>query len=65
MMSAVQDHESEILRALTPAAKLAAMQGLIRQAYELKAAWVRAQSPHLSETEVWTKASELVAGGRS
>ncbi|MEX2047996.1 MAG: hypothetical protein WEB90_00295 [Gemmatimonadota bacterium] len=64
-MSAVQDPEYEILRALTPAAKLAAMQSLIRQAYDLKAAWVRAQSPHLPEAEVWAKASELVAGGRS
>jgi hypothetical protein len=64
-MSTAPGPEYEILRALTPTAKLAAMQGLIRQAYELKAAWIRTQSPHLSEAEVWTRASELVAGGRS
>lgn len=63
-MSAARDPDHEILRALTPAAKLAAMQSLIRQAYELKAAWIRSQSPHLTEAEVWTQASEIVAGGR-
>jgi hypothetical protein len=54
----------EILRRLTPTAKLAAMHGLIRQALELKVAWVRSIEPDLDERETWQRARELVLGGK-
>jgi hypothetical protein len=63
-MTDLSDRETEVLRAMGPTAKLATMQALIRQAYELKIAWLRVQAPHLTEAEVWAKASQLVAGGR-
>lgn len=63
-MSPASERDIEILRRLTPAAKLAAMHGLIRQALALKVAWVRSIEPHLDEEEIWDKARELVLGGR-
>jgi hypothetical protein len=54
----------EILRRMTPDRKLAVMTSLIRQAFELKAAWLRARSPELSEEEIEARARELVAGER-
>lgn len=56
------DQETDLLRRMTPAEKLAVMQALIRQAYELKAAAVRARWPDLSEHEVWSKTRSLVGG---
>lgn len=64
-MSERRVKDYEILRKLSPAAKLAAMQGLIRQAYELKAAWVRSTEPHLDDDEVRARTRELVVGGHS
>ena len=46
------DFETEALRRLTPAAKLEVMHGLIRQAFELKAAGLRVLRPELSEAEI-------------
>lgn len=60
-----QEHETEILRRMTPARKLAVMRALIREAYELKRAGVRISRPDLSEEEVWARACELVGGDRS
>lgn len=63
-MSPASERDIEILRRLPPAAKLAAMHGLIRQALELKVAWVRSTEPHLDEEETWERARELVLGGK-
>ena len=55
--------EAEIaaLRRMTPAQKLAVMNALIRQAYELKAG-IRASRPDLTAEEVWARAGALVGG---
>jgi hypothetical protein len=60
-MQAIQQ-ETETLRRMTPGEKLAVMHGLIRQAWELKAAVIRAREPDLSEAEVRARAWELVGG---
>lgn len=54
--------EYEALRRMSPATKLGVMRALIRQAYELKAAGIRASRPDLPEEEVWAHARELVGG---
>jgi hypothetical protein len=59
------DLEVEILRRMTPAKKLAVMTALIRQAYELKAAVVRARWPDMPPEQVRSRAWSLVAGDRS
>lgn len=59
-----REREYEALRRMEPAEKLAVMKGLIRQAYELKAAGIRAASPDLAEEEVRARARELVGGDR-
>jgi len=48
-MEAMSDTEVEILRALSPERKLAVMQGLIQQAFDLKAAWIGLKAPELPE----------------
>ncbi len=55
--------ELEILRRMTPHQKLDVMNGMIRQAVELKEAWLRTIEPDLNESEIRSKARELVAGG--
>ena len=59
-----REMETRWLRGMTPAKKLAVMTSLIRQAYELKAAAIRARSPDLSEDEVQKRTRALVAGDR-
>ena len=59
------DQDTAILRSMTPARKLAVMRSLIRQAYVLKAAAIRARWPDLPETEVHARTRALVAGDRS
>lgn len=59
---ALRDQETDLLRRMTPAQKLAVMQTLVRQAYELKAAALRARWPQMSEQEVWSKTRSLVGG---
>ena len=44
-----REQEYEALRRMTPARKLAVMRALIRQAYELKKAGIRAFHPDLPE----------------
>ena len=61
----MNDHELEVLRRMTPAEKLAVMHGLIRQAYELKAAGIRAMRPELSEDEAKALTLDLVGRERS
>jgi len=56
------DREIAALRRMTPAQKLAVMQALIQQAYDLKAAAVRARWPELSDEEVWAKTRAQVGG---
>jgi len=57
--------EMEVLRLMSPAKKLAVMTSLIREAYRLKAAWIRHTNPHLSEEEVQARLRELMSDDRS
>ncbi|MGD2070599.1 MAG: hypothetical protein PVI57_18140 [Gemmatimonadota bacterium] len=59
------ERDIEILRSMTPEQKLAVMRSLIRQAYALKEAGVRAVHPELAEDEIRARAREAVAGDRS
>lgn len=59
------DQETDTLRRMSPAQKLAVMHALIRQAFELKAATVRARWPELSEHEVQERTWRQVAGDDS
>lgn len=61
------DHERdiEILRAMTPEQKLVVMRGLIREAYALKEAGVRALHPELTDDEVRARTRDAVAGDRA
>lgn len=56
------DQETDALRRMTPAQKLTVMHSLIRQAYELKAAALRARWPDMPEREVLARARTLVGG---
>ena len=56
------DHEIEILRSMTTTQKLAVMNALIRQAFELKAAAVRARWPDMPEHEVLARTKAAVGG---
>ena len=60
----LSETEVTVLRRMTPAQKLAVMQTLIRQAYELKAAGIRASQPDLPEEDVWAQTRTLVGGDR-
>lgn len=57
-----EQHETEALRQMTAAEKLGVMTALIRQAYSLKAAALRAQWPDWSEAEVQERTRVLVGG---
>jgi hypothetical protein len=63
IMEALQQ-ETDTLRRMSPERKLTIMHALIRQAWELKAAVIRARHPELSEPEVRARAWELVGGDR-
>jgi len=56
------ERDIEILRQMTPEQKLAVMRSLIRQAYALKEAGVRALHPELSEEEIQARTRAAVAG---
>jgi uncharacterized protein YqeY len=62
----MDQHAAEIdaLRRMTPAKKLAVLHSLIRQARDLKAAWIRTSRPDLTEEEVSILAWKSVAGER-
>ena len=57
--------ETEVLRRMSAAEKLAVMTSLIREAYRLKGAWIRLNEPGLSEQELRKRISEAVAGDRA
>jgi len=56
------DQETDVLRRMTPAEKLAVMHALIRQAYALKAAALRARWPDMPEREVLASTRTMVGG---
>lgn len=56
------ERETERLRRMTPSEKLAVLERMIREAYELKAAGLRALHPDLSEEEVRRRARDRVGG---
>lgn len=58
------ERDIEILRKMTPEQKLMVMRSLIRQAYALKEAGVRALDLELTEEEVQERARAAVAGDR-
>ena len=58
-------YELESLRRMTPAEKLAVMRALIRQAYTLKAAGIRATQPELSEEQILDRVREIMGRDRS
>jgi hypothetical protein len=57
--------ETDALRRMSAAQKLAVMTSLIREAYRLKGAWIRLNEPGLSEQEVRKKLREAMAGDRA
>lgn len=59
------DQEIDTLRHMSAAQKLAVMHALIRQAFELKAAAVRARWPELSDEEIRERTRALVSGDDS
>lgn len=61
----IAERETETLRRMTPTEKVAVMHGLIRQAWELKAAVIRARDPELPEAEVRARAWKMVGGERT
>ena len=63
-MTDTRELEHALLRQLSPSARLAVMQALIRQAYALKEAWVRHSEPDLPDDAVRDRVRELVGGGR-
>lgn len=58
-IAAMSPEEIRILRAMTPAQKLKAMERLYWTARSLKAAWLRSQHPDWSEEEVQQKVREI------
>ena len=59
-----RDVETELLRSMSPAKRLAVMHGLIRMAYELESAALRTFRPELSEEEIRALVRARVAGDR-
>lgn len=59
------ERDIEILRRMTPEEKLAVMRSLVRQAYALKEAGMRALHPELTEEEIQALARAAVAGDRA
>jgi len=62
-MASTEEIELAILRRMTPAEKLDVMQGLWRQAWELKAAGVRLQHPEWSQERVAAEVREIFQRG--
>jgi len=60
-----RQQEMELLRRMPPAKKLAVMTALVREAYRLKAAWIRMLEPELSKEEVQARVRELIGYDRS
>jgi len=64
-MDAHSQQEMELLRRMSPARKLAVMTALIREAFRLKAAWIRMVEPELSKEEVQARVRDLIGNDRS
>ncbi len=64
-MDTLTSLETEALRSMSAAQKLAVMTSLIREAYRLKGAWLRVSEPELSEEELRARVLEAVAGDRA
>ena len=67
-ISHMEEHssmETEALRRMSAAEKLAVMTSLIREAYRLKGAWIRLNEPGLSEQELRKRVLEAMAGDRA
>jgi hypothetical protein len=62
-VASAEDIDLEILRRMTPTQKLAVMQALWRQAWDLKSAGVRMQHPEWSEARVATEVREIFLRG--
>ncbi len=58
------ERDIEILRRMAPDRKLAVMRSLIRQAYALKEAGIRALHPDLADDEIRARTLAAVAGDR-
>jgi hypothetical protein len=56
------EQETEAIKRMTPAKKLAVMHALIRQAYGLKAAALRARWPELPEETIKARVRAMVGG---
>lgn len=59
------EEELAVLRRMGPARRIAVMHALIRQAWSLKEAAIRAAGPDLSRDEVRARARKAVAGERA
>ena len=64
-MEELSSMETEALRRMSAAQKLAVMTSLIREAYRLKGAWLRVSEPELSEEELRKRVLEAMAGDRA
>jgi hypothetical protein len=62
----MQSHQQDIesVRGMRPEEKLRVMNALIRQAWELKVAVIRAREPGISESEIRARAWKMVGGER-
>jgi hypothetical protein len=52
MTSSVLDRQRQLIRAMSPEAKIHAAESLRAIVWDLKAGWIRSQHPTLSESEV-------------
>lgn len=64
-MATVQEIETELLRRMTPSAKLAVMHTLWQQAWDLKAAGLRRQHPTWTPDEINARVREIFRGADS
>jgi hypothetical protein len=64
-MDDLHRREIEALKRMSPAQKLAVLTSLIREAYRLKAAWIRSTEPDLSEQELHARVLEAMSGDRT
>jgi len=65
LMESMSDTELEILRGLSAERKLAVMQSLIQQAFDLKEAWIKSQAPELGREDILARVREQIAGAGS
>jgi uncharacterized protein YfkK (UPF0435 family) len=56
------EEDRNAVRAMAPAQKLAVLNAMIVQAWDLKEAWIRVRRPELSPSEVRALARSMVGG---